>query len=245
MLLRVERLRAFYGKSQVLFDVDLEADAGEVVTILGRNGVGKTSTLLAIMGVIKAEAASLRLAGEDIGRLPTHKRARAGLSIVPSGSRSFPSLTVDEVLSLVPTAATSGRHWSTGDVMDLFPVLRRLRNSRAGTLSGGERQMLAVGKALLANPSALLLDEPSEGLAPRVVREVGDILRELCQEGLAVVLTEQNHRLALRIADRAYFLQKGTAVWTGTTEAALRPGVVDLYLGVGDAAPQRAAGGVK
>lgn len=245
MLLRVERLRAFYGKSQVLFDVDLEADGGEVVTILGRNGVGKTSTLLAIMGVIKAEAASLRLAGEEIGRLPTHKRARAGLSIVPSGSRSFPSLTVDEVLSLVPAAATSGRHWSTGDVMDLFPVLKRLRNSRAGTLSGGERQMLAVGKALLANPSALLLDEPSEGLAPRVVREVGDILRELCQEGLAVVLTEQNHRLALRIADRAYFLQKGTAVWTGTTEAALRPGVVDLYLGVGDAAPQRAAGGVK
>jgi branched-chain amino acid transport system ATP-binding protein len=245
MLLRVERLRAFYGKSQVLFDVDLEADGGEVVTILGRNGVGKTSTLLAIMGVIKAEAASLRLAGEEIGRLPTHKRARAGLSIVPSGSRSFPSLTVDEVLSLVPAAPTSGRHWSTGDVMDLFPVLRRLRNSRAGTLSGGERQMLAVGKALLANPSALLLDEPSEGLAPRVVREVGDILRELCQEGLAVVLTEQNHRLALRIADRAYFLQKGTAVWTGTTEAALRPGVVDLYLGVGDAAPQRAAGGVK
>lgn len=233
--LEVERLRAYYRKSQVLFDVDLVVRANEIVTVLGRNGVGKTSTLMAIMGTIRAEADAIRLGGREIGRLPTHKRAREGIAIVPSGSRSFPSLRVAEVLALVPVGGAQ-RRWTADAVMDLFPVLRRLSDARVGTLSGGERQMLAIGKALLANPEVLLLDEPSEGLAPRVVAEVGRTLRTLCDEGLAVLLTEQNHRLALDIADRAYFLEKGTVAWHGSRQEALHPDVVHRYLGVGDVA---------
>ena len=231
--LDVDGLDAFYGKSQVAFGLTIAVRPGETVALLGRNGAGKTSTLLAIAGVIASRSRDLRLADRDISRLPPFKRVRAGLGLVPSGSRAFPNLTVQENLSL----AARGRNgsdggWTLGNIYEAFPVLRVLHASRAGLLSGGERQMLAVARALVANPKVLMLDEPSEGLAPMIVRQLGVMLRELNRKGLAVLLTEQNHRLALEIADRAYFIEKGQIVWSGDAAQAGRPDVIGRYLAV-------------
>jgi branched-chain amino acid transport system ATP-binding protein len=232
--LEVEGLDAFYGKSQVGFGLSLVVHRGETVAILGRNGAGKTSTLLALAGAISNRCERLVLDGRDISRLPPFKRVRAGMALVPSGSRAFPNLTVQENLSLAARSRGngSGSAWSLDRVYEVFPILRELRDSRAGSLSGGERQMLAVGRALVANPKVLMLDEPSEGLAPIVVRRIGAMLRELNQQGLAVLMTEQNHRLALETADRAYFIEKGQIVWNGSSQEAKRGEVVGRYLAV-------------
>jgi branched-chain amino acid transport system ATP-binding protein len=233
--LEVDGLDAFYGKSQVGFGLSLRLEAGETVAVLGRNGAGKTSMLMAIAGSISSRAERLVLAGRDVSRLPPYKRVRAGLALVPSGSRAFPNLTVAENLSLAERrrSRTDGaREWSLARVYEVFPVLQELRDARAGSLSGGERQMLALGRALVANPDVLMLDEPSEGLAPIVVRRIGTMLRELNREGLAVLLTEQNHRVALETADRAYFIEKGQIAWSGTAEEAKQSDAVGRYLAV-------------
>ena len=231
--LEVVGLDAFYGKSQVAFSLSLVVHAGEMVAVLGRNGAGKTSTLLAIAGAVSNRSERLVLDGRDISRLPPFKRVRAGLALVPSGSRAFPNLTVQENLSLgVRGGNASGEAWSVARVYEVFPILRELRDSLAGSLSGGERQMLAVGRALVANPKVLMLDEPSEGLAPIVVRRIGVMLRELNQRGLVVLLTEQNHRIALETADRAYFIEKGQIAWSGTAAEARGSDAVGRYLAV-------------
>jgi branched-chain amino acid transport system ATP-binding protein len=232
--LEVEGLDAFYGKSQVAFGLSLVVQRGETVAVLGRNGAGKTSTLLALAGAISTRCYRLVLDGRDVSRLPPFKRVRAGIALVPAGSRAFPNLTVQENLSLAARGRRSGygAAWSPDRVYEVFPVLRELQDSRAGSLSGGERQMLAVGRALVANPKVLMLDEPSEGLGPIVVRQIGAMLRELNQHGLAVLLTEQNHRLALDTADRAYFIEKGQIVWSGTSSDAKRAEVIGRYLAV-------------
>jgi branched-chain amino acid transport system ATP-binding protein len=233
--LEVDGLDAFYGKSQVGFGLSLRIDVGETVTVLGRNGAGKTSMLMAIAGSISSRADRLVLAGRDLSRLPPYKRVRAGLALVPSGSRAFPNLTVEENLHLAERRRSrngGAREWSLSRVYEAFPVLQELRDARAGSLSGGERQMLALGRALVANPGVLMLDEPSEGLAPIVVRRIGTMLRELNRQGLAVLLTEQNHRVALETADRAYFIEKGRIAWSGTAEEAKRSDAVGRYLAV-------------
>lgn len=231
--LEVAALDAFYGKSQVGFDLSLSVGAGETVAVLGRNGAGKTSMLMAIAGAIASRCDRLILDGRDISRLPPFKRVRAGLALVPSGSRAFPNLTVHENLGLAERGRRgTDRPWSVARVYDVFPPLRELRDSRAGSLSGGERQMLAVGRALVANPKVLMLDEPTEGLAPIVVRRMAHMLRELNRHGLAVLLTEQNHRIALEIADRAYFVEKGQMAWSGSAEDAKRGDAVGRYLAV-------------
>jgi branched-chain amino acid transport system ATP-binding protein len=223
-LLDVSGLSAFYGKSQVVFDLDLTIARGEVVTLLGRNGAGKTSTLLGIAGVITARAAGLTVDGRDLTRLPSFKRVRAGVSMVPSGSRAFPNLTVDENLAMVK-GSSNGKGWTVKDVYSFFPALAELKNSAGGQLSGGERQMLAIGRAMVARPKVLMLDEPSVAL-------LGEMLRQLASEGLAVLLTEQNHRLALATADRAYFIEKGQIVWGGMAEEARSDDLVHRYLAV-------------
>ena len=233
LALDVDGLDAFYGKSQVAFGLTIAVRAGETVALLGRNGAGKTSTLLGIAGVIASRSRGLRLGERDISRLPPFKRVRAGLALVPAGSRAFPNLTVQENLSL----AARGRNgsdggWTLSRIYEAFPVLRVLHASRAGSLSGGERQMLAVARALVANPKVSMLDEPSEGLAPIIVRQLGVMLRELNRKGLAVLLTEQNHRLALETADRAYFIEKGQIVWSGDAAQAGQPDVIGRYLAV-------------
>lgn len=231
--LEVDGLDAFYGMSQVAFGLSLAVREGETVAVLGRNGAGKTSMLLGIAGVIAGRARRLLLGDRDISRLPPFKRVRAGLALVPSGSRVFPNLTVHENLSLATGRGNSSvRGWTPIRAYETFPVLAELRAARAGSLSGGERQMLAVARALVANPKVLMLDEPSEGLGPMIVRQIGVMLRELNAHGLAVLLTEQNHRLALETAHRAFFIEKGQIVWSGTAQEAGRPEVIGRYLAV-------------
>jgi len=230
-LIQVSGLNVFYGKSQVVFDLDLTIGKGEVVTLLGRNGAGKTSTLLGIAGVTATQASSVSVDGRDITNLPSFKRVRAGVSMVPSGSRAFPNLTVEENLAMV-RAASNGKGWSVRDVYSNFPALAELKGSAGAELSGGERQMLAIGRAMVARPKVLMLDEPSEGLGPKIVALLGEMLRQLASEGLAVLLTEQNHRLALATADRAYFIEKGQVVWAGETSKAREGNLVQRYLAV-------------
>ena len=229
--LEIVDLNAFYGKSQVIFDLSLTVGRGEIVTMLGRNGAGKTSTLSAIAGVVTARSESLQVDGLELSHLPPFKRVRAGLAMVPSGSRAFPNLTVQENLATV-RGGQNGAGWTVANVYSAFPALAALKNSTGAQLSGGERQMLAIGRAMVARPKVLMLDEPSEGLAPLIVRRIGEMLRELTGQGLAVLLTEQNYHLALEVADRACFLEKGQVVWEGSPDEASRPEIVQRYLSV-------------
>jgi branched-chain amino acid transport system ATP-binding protein len=230
-VIQVSDLNVFYGKSQVVFDLGLTIDKGEVVTLLGRNGAGKTSTLLGIAGEAQTRTGSMTVEGREIGHMPSFKRVRAGISMVPSGSRAFPNLTVEENLNMV-RGASNGTGWTVRDVYDFFPALGALKKSSGSQLSGGERQMLAIARAMVARPKLLMLDEPSEGLAPIIVARIGEMVRQLADDGLAVLLTEQNHRLALAVADRAYFIEKGRIVWTGPTEDAREGDLLERYLAV-------------
>jgi branched-chain amino acid transport system ATP-binding protein len=230
-VIAVSELNVFYGKSQVVFDLELGVGEGEIVTLLGRNGAGKTSTLLGIAGEAATKTGSMTVDGREIGHLPSFKRVRAGISMVPSGSRAFPNLTVEENLAMV-RGASNGTGWTVRDVYEFFPALSELKNSSGGQLSGGQRQMLAIGRAMVARPKLLMLDEPSEGLAPIIVAQIGQLVRQLADKGLAVLLTEQNHRLALAVADRAYFIEKGRIVWTGPTQDAREGDLLERYLAV-------------
>jgi branched-chain amino acid transport system ATP-binding protein len=231
-VLEIESLNAYYGKSQVIFDLNLNVGPGEAVAILGRNGAGKTTALMAIAGVVTNRCQALRLGGEDISHMASFKRVRKGLALVPSGSRAFANLTVNENLELVRGGSDGGARWTTDDAYRTFPKLAELKGNSAGTLSGGERQMLAVARAMLAGPKLLMLDEPSEGLAPMVVKGIAERLQAMRGEGIGVLLTEQNHRLALDVADRVYFLEKGQAVWEGDAARAGDPSVIGRYLAV-------------
>ena len=230
-MIQISGLNVFYGKSQVVFGLDLTIGKGEIVTLLGRNGAGKTSTLLGIAGEAATQTTSMAVDGREIGHLPSFKRVRMGISMVPSGSRAFPNLTVDENLAMV-RGASNGSGWTVNDVYSFFPALAELKNSSGGQLSGGERQMLAIGRAMVARPKVLMLDEPSEGLAPIIVARIGEMVRKLANDGLAVLLTEQNHRLALAVADRAYFIEKGRVVWAGPADEARERDLVQRYLAV-------------
>jgi branched-chain amino acid transport system ATP-binding protein len=208
--LSVERLNVRYGKSHVIFDLDLDVQDGEVLALLGRNGAGKTTTLTAILGLLPGASGQIKVGGRDVSRWPAYRRVREGLSYVPSGARCFPNLSVGENLDIAGHADGGG--WTRERVFELFPKLEHLQANQAGGLSGGERQMLAVGRALMSNPKVMLLDEPTEGLAPVIVQSIGRLLGELKQTGVAILLAEQNHQMALRVADRAAFLEKGAVV---------------------------------
>jgi branched-chain amino acid transport system ATP-binding protein len=187
---------------------------------------------MAIAGVVTSLAESVRLGGDEISHVPSFKRVRKGLSLVPSGSRAFPNLTVDENLDLVRSGSDGAISWTIADAYRTFPKLAELKDASAGTLSGGERQMLAVARAMLARPKLLMLDEPSEGLAPMIVKGIAGRLQEMAKEGIGVLMTEQNYRLALDVADRVYFIEKGSVVWEGDAARASDPDVIGRYLAV-------------
>jgi branched-chain amino acid transport system ATP-binding protein len=208
-MLDVVDLHAYYGASHVLQGVTLQVARGELVALLGRNGAGKTTTLTALMGTTRSPRGSVVVDGEDLAGRPSYERLRRGLALVPSGARVFANLTVEENLQVVRPRATDGTAMTIDRVYEQFPKLRDLRRSAAGNLSGGERQMLAVGRGLMANPKVLLLDEPSEGLAPVIVQAIGRLMGQLKDLGLTIILAEQNHRFALQHADRAYLIEKG------------------------------------
>ena len=231
-MLEVDNLEVAYGDSLIVQGASLRVDRGRVVAVLGRNGVGKTTMLRAITGLTPARAGHVVLDGNDITALPAHAIARRGVRLVPQGRRLFPSLDVREHLAI---AAGPGRErrWDFARILTLFPPLRGRLHHRGGKLSGGEQAMVACGRALIGNPDILVMDEPSEGLAPLLVRELGTMLVNLKREGVSILLVEQNLALALRVADVVYLMSKGRIVHECTPEALRADEAVKArYLGV-------------
>jgi len=229
-VLDVGGLHTYYGESHVLHGVSLSVGDGEVLTILGRNGMGKTTLVRSIIGFTPPREGSVRLKGEDVAGWPPYRLVERGVALVPQGRRVFPSLTVKENLEV---ARRGNGRWSLERVYELFPRLRERAANRANKLSGGEQQMLAIGRALMCNPDLLLMDEPTEGLAPLLVREVGRVIGELKREGLSILLVEQNLPLALGVADRVHILSRGQIVYSGAPAAlSADEDVKSRYLGV-------------
>lgn len=226
-LLSLSHVSAFYGPSQSLFDVSLTLDEGEVLALMGRNGMGKTTTIKTICRMLPIRGGKLQFDGHDLTRLPTHRAARLGLGLVPEGRRCFPNLTVRENM----IAAARPGHWDFARVTGLFPRLAERRNQAAATLSGGEQQMLAIARALMTNPRLLILDEATEGLAPVIRQEIRDALRTLKAEGQAILIVDKSLAELREIADRGVILEKGEDVWTGAMDA-LTADVVEARLGV-------------
>lgn len=227
-LLCLENVTASYGPSQALFGIDLTLPAGGVMALMGRNGMGKSSTIKVICRLLKHSGGAVTLDGQDIAALPPHKAARAGLGLVPEGRRCFPNLTVHENL----IAAARPGHWDFARVGELFPRLEERRDQMAVSLSGGEQQMLAIARALMTNPRVLLLDEATEGLAPIVRQEIWAAVRRLKSEtGMAILLVDKSISELSRVADSAVILERGSTVWSGAMAGVTRS-VADQYLGV-------------
>ena len=233
-MLEVRDIETFYGASQVLFGVSLEVGAGEVVTLMGRNGMGKTTTVRSIMGLTAPRSGSIRFEGAEVAGQPPHSVARAGIGLVPEGRQVFPNLTVRE--NLIATAANrsgSATPWVYESVCGMFPRLAERAGNMGDTLSGGEQQMLAIARALMTNPKLLILDEATEGLAPLVRQEIWDALARLREAGQAILAIDKDVAALARIADRHYILEKGRVVWSGNSDALTAdPDLAHRYLGV-------------
>ena len=233
-MLSVENLETFYGRSQALFGVSLEVGAGEAVGLLGRNGMGKTTTVRSLFGIAPPAAGEIRFEGRSIRGLAPHRIARLGLGLVPEGRQVFPNLTVEE--NLVAAAANPGGRsepWSVARLFAMFPELEARRRAMGALLSGGEQQMLAIGRALMTNPKLLVLDEATEGLAPLVRRRIWECLADLLAEGLAILAIDRNVADLARLARRCYILEKGRIMWTGESADLLRRRAdLDRWLGV-------------
>jgi branched-chain amino acid transport system ATP-binding protein len=233
-MLKVEGLETAYGLSQVLFGVSLDIAAGEVVTLLGRNGMGKTTTVLSVMGVVRPKGGRVTLEGKPISGLPSYRVAQAGLGLVPEGRQVFPNLTVHE--NLVATAAHrggAGPAWTLDRVYGLFPGLLERQRHYGNQLSGGEQQMLAIARALMTNPRLLILDEATEGLAPLVRADIYRSIERLKAQGLSILVIDKDVRALTRIADRHYVLEKGRVVWSGSSaQLGENRDVQHRYLGV-------------
>lgn len=233
-MLSVAKLQSGYGRSQVLFDVELEIGDGEVVTLLGRNGMGKTTTVKSIMGLVRPMSGEVRFTGRDVCGATPETVARLGVGLVPEGRQTFATLTVRE--NLVATAANRlGRKdpWTLERVYALFPRLKERAGQAAGTLSGGEQQMLVVGRALMTNPKLLILDEATEGLAPVIRTEIWGCIEALKAEGQSILLIDKNLNVLKRLADRHYILEKGRTVWSGTgADLTSNAELVQRYVGL-------------
>jgi branched-chain amino acid transport system ATP-binding protein len=214
-MLEVRGLNAYYGKSHILRGVDLDVAAGEVVSLLGRNGVGRSTTLKAIMGEVPP-AGIIRFKGRDIAGLPSYRIARLGLGYVPENRDIFPTLTVRQNLLLGQKDPSREGRWRLDDMLDMFPSLRAREHSAAGVLSGGEKQMLTVCRTLMGDPDLVMIDEPTEGLAPLIVKKVGELIVEIARRGIAILLVEQKLAIALDISRRVYVMGHGRVVFQGT-----------------------------
>jgi branched-chain amino acid transport system ATP-binding protein len=233
--LSVQGLQASYGHAQALFDISFEVGAGEVVTLLGRNGMGRSTTVKCLFGMLPVKAGSVSVGGTRTDGMASHRIARHGLALVPEGRQVFPNLTVEE--NLVATARDdrkqSGRRWDLARVYTFFPRLKERRSNLGSQLSGGEQQMLAIGRALMTNPRLLVLDEATEGLAPLIRNEIWRSLAELKQDGLSQIVIDKNVKSLLNLADRHFVIEKGRVVWQGSsTELRRQPEIVHQYMGV-------------
>jgi len=230
-LLEVDAINTYYGDSHVLFDTSLSVEQGEVVALLGRNGSGKTTTMHTISGVIAPRSGHVRLAGRDVTGKPPFEIAKAGLQLVPDTRRIVKTITVEENLQLA--ALTAKNPWPIARVYETFPRLAERKKNMGRALSGGEQQMLAIGRALIRDPQLLLFDEPFEGLAPIIVRDLVETTRKLAEGGHTILVVEQNIRAALRLAHRVYVMSKGQIVFTGTPhDLESQPEIMHRYLGV-------------
>ena len=233
-LLSVEGLQASYGHAQALFDVTFDVQRGEVVTLLGRNGMGRSTTIKCLFGLLPAKAGTITFQGKRTERLASYKVARLGLALVPEGRQVFPNLTVEE--NLVATARKgpgNAEKWTLKRVYGFFPRLEERRTNLGSQLSGGEQQMLAIGRALLTNPELLVLDEATEGLAPLVRAEIWHALAKLKEEGLSLIVIDKNIGALLDLAQRHFVLEKGSVVWRGGSQALrAEPEIIHQYLGV-------------
>ena len=232
-ILSVDNLNVYYGAIHAIKGVSFDVNEGEVVTLIGANGAGKSTTLQTVSGLLHSRTGSIKFCGEDISRLPSYKIVERGLAQVPEGRRIFLQMSVQENLEMgAYTKNQSGVAADLEDVYERFPRLRERRRQIAGTLSGGEQQMLAIGRALMSHPKLLMLDEPSMGLAPILVEQIFDIIRELHRSGTTILLVEQNAQMALSVADRAYVLETGKISLSGTgAELAASDSVRKAYLG--------------
>ncbi len=232
-LLELAGVNAFYGRAHVLFDVSLALRRGEIVVLLGRNGAGKSTTFKSVAGLV-AVRGEVRLRGEPIAGLAPHRIARLGVGYVPEDRQVFPNLTVADNLEIgAKPGPDGGVHWTLDRVLKVFPLLGGLLRRLGGTLSGGEQQLVTIARTLMGNPDALLLDEPSEGLAPALVKSLAGLVERLRAEGMSVLLSEQNVRFALRVADRAYVIDSGHIRYEGTVaELRARPDIMRRYLAV-------------
>jgi len=229
-ILAIDGLETCYGLSQVLFGISLAIGEGEMVTLMGRNGMGKTTTVRSVMGLTPARAGRVRFAGQEIRGWPAYRVAQAGIGLVPEGRQIFPNLTVRE--NLVATAAGNGA-WTLESVYELFPRLSERASSMGNQLSGGEQQMLAIGRALMTNPRLLILDEATEGLAPLIRRDIWNCLARLKATGLSILVIDKNVGALMRVADRHVLIERGRVVWQGASAAlAAVPDVQHRYLGV-------------
>ena len=233
-MLQVEQLQTYYGSSQALFGMSLEVGSGEVVTLLGRNGMGKTTTVHSIMGIVPSCSGQITFDGQSIAALPSYRIAQLGLGLVPEGRQVFPNLTVVE--NLIATAANRQQRpepWTVEKIFDMFPILADRRSSMGHSLSGGEQQMLAIGRALMTNPTLLILDEATEGLAPLIRQTIWACLQRLKGDGQSILVIDKNVDDLTRIADRHYIIEKGTVVWSGdSAELQAQEDVRQRYLGV-------------
>ena len=233
-MLSVRDIETYYGVSQVLFGMSLDVGAGEVVTLLGRNGMGKTTTINSIMGILKPRQGAVTFNGTEIAGAPSHRIAKLGLGLVPEGRQIFPNLTVHE--NLVATAANrrdDPTPWTIDRIFELFPALHSRRTSMGNLLSGGEQQMLAIGRALMTNPQLLILDEATEGLAPLIREEIWSCLGRIKDDGLSILVVDKNIADLVKLADRHYVIEKGHIVWSGTSPDLLaNEEIQHRYLGV-------------
>lgn len=230
--LEVRNVHTAYGLSQVLFGVSFDVDPGQCISLIGRNGVGKTTTMRSIIGLTPASSGHINFEGDDITHLATHRIAQLGIGFVPEERRIFPDLTVWENLDIARRRSGAiGTGWSEEQVYELFPDLASIRERLGGVLSGGQQQMLTVARSLMANPRLLLLDEPSEGLAPKVVETLRDQVAELKQRGLSIILAEQNLKFVLALSDYCHIMEKGKIQFSGTPEELrAQPEVLEKYL---------------
>jgi branched-chain amino acid transport system ATP-binding protein len=228
-MLEIRDLQTAYGRSQVLFGVNLDVPASKVVTLIGRNGMGKTTTIKSIMGITPPKAGDIQFAGKALRGLPSYRIAQAGIGLVPEGRQVFPNLTVRE--NLVATARGNG--WTLDRVFSVFPQLRERQSNYGNQLSGGEQQMLAIGRALMTNPKLLILDEATEGLAPLIRLEIHRSIEQLKAEGLAILVIDKDVKALCRVADHHYVLEKGRVVWSGSSsELQSNTELQHRYLGV-------------
>jgi branched-chain amino acid transport system ATP-binding protein len=232
-VLKLANVHTYYGESHIINGVSFKVAKGSVVALLGRNGMGKTTIIRSIIGFTPPRSGEIRFKGKEISRLPPHRICRMGLALVPQGRRVFPSLSVTENLTIGARPNKASSSWSLDKVYSSFPILKERANSKGNLLSGGEQQMLCIARALLTNPDFILMDEPSEGLAPLLIQKVGEIISQLKSDGLTILLTEQNLLLALEVSDYVYILRKGEIVYKSTPkELRSNKEAQVMYLGV-------------